>query len=115
MNTPNAPVTAPHATPSKRGRKPKTGSHQLLAESRKSLVQAQERYEKALVRVAQEEKAVSARNGRQIYLRAIEQMHAGERALLVDQVLSDLAEGDRSSVQAWMDSLALQEKSVPRS
>ncbi len=104
-----APSAASAST--KRGRKPKIGSQQLLSEARKSLALAQDRHEKALARVAREERAELARTGRQIYLRAIEQMHAGERALLVDQVLSDLAEDDRSAIQVWIDSLTLQKKS----
>ena len=106
MNASDHPVPLPAPASTKRGRKPKTGSQQVLSEARKSLALAQERHEKALARVEHEQRAVLAQNGRQIFLATIERMHSGERGLLVDPVLSDLPENDRSAVQAWMDSLS---------
>lgn len=110
MNASDASAPIRDATPIKRGRKPKTSSQQLLCEARKSFALVRERHEKALARVERERQAELARSGRQIYLTTIERMHVGERALLVDQVLSNLGDDDRSAVQAWIDSLNLQKK-----
>lgn len=103
MDTSNSHIS--NAAPIKRGRKPKTDSQQSLAEARRSLALAQARHEKALARVERERMAELARKGRQIYLSAIEQLHAGERALIVDPVLASLPEYEQSVVQAWMNSL----------
>ena len=105
MTTPDSTDPDTNFRYAKRGRKPKTGLRQGLAEAKKQLTLAQERYTKALVQVDREQAAELARTGRYVYLKAVERLHSGERALLVDPILADLSESDREAVQTWMHSL----------
>ncbi len=102
-------MTAPNVTDStdtpvftKRGRKPKINTRRLLAEAQKRLKLAQEFHDKAQAQAEKEKMASLAKKGRQIYLSSVEQLHPGERSLLIDPVLAVLDNENRPAVEAWL-------------
>ena len=89
----------------KRVRKPRNPLQQRLTAAKKQLQLAQEAHAKALAHLEQQNTAELARRGRLIYVSSVEQMHPGERALVVQQVMASVEPIDLVAVQTWLDSL----------
>ena len=94
-------------TKAKRIRKPRNPLLQRLTAAKKQLQLAQEAHAKALAHLEQQHTAELARRGRQIYVSTVERLHPGERALVVEQVLSSVEATDLVAVQTWLASLDL--------
>ncbi len=99
-NTPAEPVQ--NDGPSRRRVSPK----QALVRVRQRLETLKKQESELAVKAAKQDRAVLARQGRMVFLHAVEEMHQGERDLQVRAVLEKLEIDKRAPVEAWLASLA---------